>query len=250
MIKKLIDVKNLDLIIPSYNSVSSSFKKKALKTLTGNKYINITDNIRHFHILNNINFSMYAGERIGVIGKNGSGKTSFLRLLSGIYKPTNGQIIFHSKITPLLDISLGLDTEATGLENIFLRGYILGMKKDYIDKKLEEIIAFSELKEKIYQPMRIYSLGMSMRLAFSISTCVVPELLIMDEWISVGDESFIIKANARLNQLVEQSSGFILASHSMEQIKSFCNRVIYFNSGKIIVDGDPDVAIKAYRDDF
>ena len=145
---------------------------------------------------------------------------------------------------------MGLDTEATGLENIFLRGYILGMKKDYIDKKLEEIIAFSDLKEKIYQPMRIYSLGMSMRLAFSISTCVVPELLIMDEWISVGDESFIIKANVRLNQLVEQSSGFILASHSMEQIKNFCTRVIYFNSGKIIVDGEPDVAIKAYRDNI
>jgi lipopolysaccharide transport system ATP-binding protein len=250
MIKKLIDVKNLDLVVPGYNSVSSSFKTKALKTLMGNKFINIADNIRHFHILNNINFSMKAGERIGIIGKNGSGKTSFLRLLSGIYKPTKGQIIFNSKITPLLDISLGLDSEATGLENIFLRGYILGMKKDYITERLEEIISFSELKEKIYQPMRIYSLGMSMRLAFSISTCIAPEVLVMDEWISVGDESFIKKANIRLNQLVEQSSGFILASHSMEQIKKLCTRVIYMNSGRIIVDDNADVAIKAYHEDI
>lgn len=240
----LMNLKNVSLTIPIFNSVSLSFKKRILGSFVKNNNLDFKNNLTHRNLISNLNLEIKDGEKISIIGINGSGKTSLLRLLAGIYKPTSGSIQSFKSTTPLLDISLGLDPEATGIENIYLRGCLLGMSFNKIKENEKYIIEFSELNEKIYEPMRTYSLGMSMRLAFSISMFVNPEILILDEWISVGDISFVKKANKKLSELVDKSSGFIIATHSEEQILKYTTRTLLIDSGKLIMD---DIPIKVYK---
>jgi len=239
----MIDIENVSLTIPIYNIGNISFRKRLMNIFFKEKNF---DNVKNVNILSNINLQIKQGDRVSVLGKNGSGKTTLLRLLAGIYKPTTGKIKILKKTTPLLDISLGFDSEATGYENIYFRSYMLGMKKKEIESKINSIIEFSELQNQIHDPIRTYSTGMYLRLAFSVCMFVNPEVLILDEWISVGDKKFVTKANEKLEELVDKSSSFIIATHSESQALKYTNRSLLISRGQIIFDGHPEEAIKIY----
>lgn len=189
--------------------------------------------------LQNLNFQWGDGDRIGLIGPNGSGKSSLLRMLSGVYAPTQGIAQIEGSVASLIDVSLGVNQEATGRENVFLRGALLGLSKAQMREKVHEIIEFSELGQFIDMPVRTYSSGMHMRLAFAVSTVIRPEILLMDEWLSVGDEHFRAKAEARMAELVNATKILVIASHSRDLILKTCNRVLWLEHGRIKMDGEP-----------
>jgi lipopolysaccharide transport system ATP-binding protein len=235
--------------IPIFNASSRSLKNRLLKMATGGKLS--ADQSGHVVVraLQDLNFTLSDGDRVGLVGHNGAGKSTLLRVLSGVYHPTHGRIVSQGRVASLIDVSLGIDHEATGRENIFLRGALLGLSKKEIAIKLDEIIDFSELGDFIDMPVRTYSSGMHLRLAFSVSTVIRPEILLMDEWLSVGDENFKHKAEARLVKLVEATKILVIASHSRDLIKSTCNRVLWMEHGIIKMDGVPDVVCEAYFGD-
>lgn len=196
--------------------------------------------------LEDLTLTIKDGDRVGLLGHNGAGKSTLLRLLSGVYEPSSGRAAIKGEIGSLIDVSFGIDPEATGRENIYLRGALLGLTRANINAKLEEIIDFSELGDFIDMPVRTYSSGMHLRLAFSVSTIIRPEILLMDEWLSVGDEGFRVRAEARMNELVESTHILVIASHSRELVKETCNRAIWLEHGKIKMDGTPDEVTQAY----
>ena len=196
--------------------------------------------------LDRISFSVSPRERIGLIGHNGAGKSTLLRVLSRVYTPTSGSIVIDGDIGSLIDISLGIDGEATGIENIFLRAALLGIPKKKVLQELDSIIEFSELGDFIKLPVRTYSTGMHLRLAFAVSTMINPSILLMDEWLSVGDKSFQQKAERRLNELIERSNILVIASHSKELIERCCTRVLWLEHGSIKMDGPAEEVCAAY----
>lgn len=196
--------------------------------------------------LNGVAFEMNLGDRVAIIGGNGAGKSTLLRTVAGVYPPSRGTVEVEGSISSLLDLSLGINPEATGRENIFIRGQYLGLSRNYIRENLDEIVDFSEIGDFIDLPLRTYSSGMQLRLAFAISTRVNPEILIMDEWLSVGDESFIHKAESRLGKLVSETEILLIASHSRELVESVCNRAIWLEQGHIKMDGPVTQITKAY----
>jgi lipopolysaccharide transport system ATP-binding protein len=186
------------------------------------------------------------GDRIGLVGHNGAGKSTLLRVLSGVFKPTLGTATIQGSVGSLIDVSLGLNPELSGKENIFLRGALLGLRNVEIRERFEEIVEFSQLGDFIEMPMRTYSSGMQMRLAFAISTVVRPEILLMDEWLSVGDEAFKIKAADRLAKLVEASQILVLASHSRELLENVTDKVVWLDHGKVKIQGPSREVLDAY----
>ena len=234
-----IHLHNLSLTLPIYSQYSISFKTSVINKVLGG-HIENTKNSKHvIKILNNISFELNEGDRLGIIGHNGSGKTSLLRLLSRVYKNYTGSLQIKGTIASLIDISLGMDPEATGYENIRMRGVMMGLKLSEIKKIENEIGEFSELGEYLNFPMKSYSTGMQMRLSFAISTTINADIVIMDEWLSVGDESFQKKAEIRMQKLISKNSILVLASHSMELIKRNCNLVIRLEHGNyenILID--------------
>ena len=193
-----------------------------------------------------LSFTLKDGDRVGLLGHNGAGKSTLLRLLSGVYEPSSGSARIKGEIGSLIDISLGIDPEATGRENIYLRGGLLGMTRSEIAAQIDDIIEFSELGDFVDMPLRTYSTGMHLRLAFAVSTVVRPEILLMDEWLSVGDEGFKHKAEARVTELVQSTNILVIASHSRELVLHICNRVIWLEHGKIRMDSDPGTVCQAY----
>lgn len=187
--------------------------------------------------LSNVNLEITDGERIGLLGSNGAGKSTLLRVLGGAYIPTSGEAEIRGKVGSLIDVSLGIDSESTGLENIYLRAALLQIPKRIVDEQLDSIVSFTELGEFINMPVRTYSSGMHMRLAFAVSTMIRPEILLMDEWLSVGDLNFQKKAENRLNELIKRSSILVIASHSRQLIEKCCTRAILLENGSIKLDG-------------
>jgi lipopolysaccharide transport system ATP-binding protein len=187
----------------------------------------------NINALTDITLDILSGDRIGIIGHNGAGKSTLLRLLSGIYEPTAGSITRTGTVASLVDISLGIDPESTGRENIFVRGKLLGLSKKEINTKINEIVEFSELGDYINLPVRTYSSGMLLRLAFSVSTSITADILIMDEWLSVGDEAFSDRASNRLKFLVDESEILVIASHTQSLIESTCNKVVWLDKGVV-----------------
>ncbi|WP_095152894.1 ABC transporter ATP-binding protein [Pseudomonas sp. Irchel s3b5] len=241
-----IEFHNACVDFPIYNASGRSLKKRLVQVATGGQ-LGANDQGRVIvRALENLTFTMTDGDRVGLLGHNGAGKSSLLRLLSGVYAPSSGTTKICGEIGSLIDISLGIDPEATGKENIFIRGALLGMSKGEISEKLDEIIEFSELGEFVEMPVRTYSTGMHLRLAFAVSTTVRPEILIMDEWLSVGDEGFKHKAEARMAELVKATNILVIASHSRELVMHTCNRVIWLEHGKIRMDSDPETVTRAY----
>jgi ABC-type polysaccharide/polyol phosphate transport system ATPase subunit len=188
-------------------------------------------------ILDDISFTLLPGERLGVLGSNGAGKSTLLRLLAGIYRPTEGKLTVNGTAKGLFDISLGMNPEATGLENIYMRGLQMRMGIKEVRDLVPKVIEFSELKDAIRDSLSTYSSGMKLRLAFSISTMVNPDILLLDEWIGAGDEKFRKKVSDRMNKLVEVSKGLVLASHNTSLIKSLCTKGIVLSKGKVVFQG-------------
>lgn len=232
-----IKLRNAGVEFSIYNAYSRSLKNRVLTVATGGLIKHQGDGIVRVQALSNLNLDVLDGERIGLIGHNGAGKTTLLRLLSGIYRPTSGTATIIGEPTSLINISLGIDPEATGRENIRLRGAIMGMSKEAVNDHLEDIASFADLGDFLDLPLRTYSSGMQLRLAFAISTTIRPEILIMDEWLSAGDENFAQKADARLREVVDSTRILILASHSQELLRRNCTRVIWMEHGAVKMDG-------------
>jgi len=199
-----------------------------------------------FTALDNINLTICRGEVIGVIGRNGSGKSTLLRVIAGIYQPDQGEVRTLAKISLLAGVSVGLNGNLTGRENVHLYGSILGNSEQEMDSKMDDILDFSELGEFIEQPLRTYSSGMKARLGIAIASAIEPEILLIDEVLGVGDPQFREKSKARILNLVENSGTVVLVSHSFGLMKEICNRLILVNKGKIEMIGEPEEVIKQY----
>ncbi|HEX2558775.1 ABC transporter ATP-binding protein [Phenylobacterium sp.] len=226
-----IKVSDLTLRFPVYGADAKSLKKYLAQVAVGGRLGSSLAGATEVTALSGINFQLKAGDRLGLIGHNGSGKTTLLRALSGAYEPDEGQIEIFGRIAALLDLQLGLDPSATGLDNIRLRGRIAGLSSKEIDGRLEEIAAFTGLGPFLAMPMKTYSAGMQARLAFAVSTSVEADVLLMDEWISVGDADFQKIAHQRLLGLVERAGILVLASHDIELLKLYCNKVMRMEGG-------------------
>jgi lipopolysaccharide transport system ATP-binding protein len=231
---------------PVFNAASLSLKNRVLSAMTGGRIDRQHDGAIVVRGLADINLEIRAGERVGLVGHNGSGKTTLLRVLSGIYFPTQGNVDIRGDCVSLINISLGIDPEATGRENIRLRGAMMGMTPAEVSARLDEIIEFSGLGDFIEMPFRTYSSGMQLRLAFAVSTSIRPQILVMDEWLSTGDEDFRERAEKRMNEVVHATEILVLASHTRELIESTCNRVIWLEHGHIRMDGPVNEVVAAY----
>jgi len=218
---------------PIFNLNARSLKKKLLRLTTGGTFGHDERQCIVVKALDDISFKLEEGDRLGLIGHNGAGKSTLLRVLATIYEPSRGTFSYRGKISSLLDVMLGINPESTGYENIYIRGALLGLSHKEIKIKLNDIAEFTELGDFLYMPIRTYSSGMLMRLAFAVATSIQPDILLMDEAIGVGDKNFIEKANARLQQLIEKTSILVLASHSDDIIRKFCNKILVLNSGKM-----------------
>lgn len=236
---------DVSLDFPVYNANSRSLKFNLLKAATGG-VVGSKNGVVLVRALDSLSFEIKDGERVALMGHNGSGKTTLLRVLNGIYKPTHGTAEVQGNTGSLIDITLGIETESTGRENIYLRAALLGFSKRIVDSNLEEIIDFSGLGDFIDMPVRTYSSGMHLRLAFAVSTIMRPEILFMDEWLSVGDESFQKKAESRMSDLLNTTSILVIATHSKQLIEDVCTRAIWLEHGKVVFDGSPAEAIAKY----
>lgn len=200
-----------------------------------------------FLALDDVSFELEKGKTLGLIGKNGAGKSTTLKLISGILKPTSGHIITRGNIVPMLELGAGFDLELTGKENIYLNGAILGYSKEYLESKYDEIVDFAEIRDFIDMPIRNYSSGMMARLAFSIASVVQPEILIVDEILAVGDVAFQEKSFNRMKELMTGGATVLFVSHDLEKIEEMCDKVIWLDRGKVVMFGDTQEVCSAYR---
>lgn len=233
------------------NHVSMKFRMVNDKVMSLKEYV--VAMLKHrltyeeFVALDDISFSVKKGEVLGIIGKNGAGKSTLLKIIAGVMKPTMGNVVSHGAIVPMLELGSGFDEELSGKENIFLNGAILGYSREYLEEKYDEILQFSELGEFINMPIRNYSSGMLMRLAFSVATVVEPEILIVDEILSVGDEGFQNKSRERMVELMGGGTTVLFVSHSIDQIEEMCDRVVWLDQHKVRMIGDKKEVCAAYR---
>ena len=214
-------LQNVSVEIPVFSNHSRSIKNSLLKNFSKEKA-----SIQSVTALHEINLSLKDGDRLGVMGPNGAGKSTLLRAIAGVYQPSIGHIDVKGSIASLIDISLGMDMEATGYENIRMRAIMMGMKLKQIKLIEEEIADFTELGKFLELPVRTYSTGMHMRLGFAVSTTVPADIILMDEWLSVGDSDFLVKAEKRLHDYIKKSSILLMASHNENTISKICNKTI------------------------
>jgi lipopolysaccharide transport system ATP-binding protein len=240
-----ISLNKVVLDFPIFNVQSRSFKKTLADSVIGGRLLNRRSAMT-VRALEDVSFELQEGDRLGVIGGNGSGKTSLLRLMSGVYSPTSGVISRSGRIGSMLAINSGMDLEESAKENVYLRGLLMGISKRNMKNKIDEILDFADLGDFANLPVRTYSSGMMMRLAFSIATAGEPELLFMDEWLSAGDEQFRVRAQSRLKKLVDSTKILVLASHSRPLIEANCNKVIWLAQGRIVATGEPKDVLNLY----
>jgi len=219
---------------PIYGAKSRSLKTTLLHAATGGRLGRDAGDRVVVRALNGLSFEFNEGDRVGIVGHNGSGKSTLLRVLVGTYEPVSGSVKTVGRIASMLSVTLGMDMEATGYENIYLRGAIMELNPQQIDALVDEICDFSGLGEYIDMPMRTYSTGMAMRLAFAISTSVAADIILMDEWLSAGDASFSEKAQGRLARLLDQAKILVLASHDEGLIRRTCNKILHLDHGDLV----------------
>ena len=200
----------------------------------------------YFWALKNIDFKIKKGDVVGIIGANGAGKSTLLKVVSGVYKPTTGSVTVNGKISPMIELGAGFDGELTARENIYLNGAILGYSKEFLEERFDEIVEFSELKDFLDVPVKNFSSGMVAKLAFSISTIVDPEVLIVDEILSVGDIKFQEKSKNKMMSMIEGGTTVLYVSHSIESIKEICSKVIWLDHGKIVKMGNAKQVCNEY----
>jgi lipopolysaccharide transport system ATP-binding protein len=228
---------NVCIEFPIFNATGRSLTSSILNVATGGKLDADPNGRVSVKALTDISFSLREGDKVALLGHNGAGKSSLLRALGRVYSPTKGRAQIVGEIGSLIDISLGINPEATGRENVYIRGQLLGLNKQEISDKYAEIVEFAELGDFMDMPVRTYSSGMHLRLAFAVSTVVRPEILLMDEWLSVGDADFQHKAEDRLRDLVSGTKILAIATHSRELVESVCNRAIWLEHGQVKMDG-------------
>ena len=242
-----IRVDNITVEFPIYNASTRSLKHKMMHFGTGGRLSRDAGNRLAVVALRGITASLEHGDRVGLVGRNGSGKTTLLRVLAGVYEPSYGSVVCQGQVASLLDVTLGMDSEGTGYENILRRGMLLGMTKRQIDARIDDIVQFTELGDYLAVPVRTYSSGMLLRLAFAISTTIEPEILLMDEWLGVGDAQFLSKAEARLEEMVQRSGILVIASHSNELLRRICNKAIYLDAGQLVSMGPVGPVLEKYE---
>jgi len=204
--------------------------------------------LERVHALKNVSFNIKQGESVGVIGRNGAGKSTLLKIIAGVSTQTTGKVTVNGRVVPLLELGAGFHPELTARENVFLNGVILGLKEKYIDNILNEIIDFAEISEFVDVPVKYFSSGMYMRLAFSVAIFVDPEILLVDEILSVGDSAFRVKCLKKMLEFKKKGVTIIFVSHDLRTVESFCDRAIYLKTGAIQYDGEVNTALKQYQD--
>lgn len=238
--KNMIEIKNVSVVFKRTTEKMTSLKEYFINSLK--KKIKK----EKFVALEDINITIKKGEIVGLLGLNGAGKSTLLKVISGIIKPTSGEVKLSGKMAPLIELGAGFDPELTGRENIFLNGSLLGFSKKELKDKIEDIIDFSELKEFIDVPLKNYSSGMYARLGFSIATIYEPEILIIDEVLSVGDFHFQEKSLNKIMEMIEKGTTVLFVSHDIEQVEKLCKKVIWLEKGKVKVIGDAKKICKEY----
>lgn len=244
MSENMIEVKNVTMKFRMSNEPINSLKEIFTTAVKGKLKFN------EFLALDDISFEIKKGETIGLIGRNGAGKSTTLKLISGILKPTSGTIITRGNIVPMLELGAGFDLELTGRENIYLNGAILGYSKQYLESKFDEIVEFAEIRDFIDMSIRNYSSGMMARLAFSIASIVQPEILIVDEILAVGDVAFQEKSFNRMKELMSGGATVLFVSHNIEKIEEMCHRIIWLEKGKIVRIGDTKEVLDEYKQKY
>lgn len=239
---------NVSIEFPIFNATGRSLTSSILKVATGGKLDADPNGRVLVKALTNISFTIREGDKVALLGHNGAGKSTMLRALGRVYAPTKGTAEIIGEIGSLIDIGLGINPEATGRENVYIRGKLLGLSKQEISAKYSEIVNFAELGDFMEMPVRTFSSGMHLRLAFAVSTVVRPEILLMDEWLSVGDSEFQHKAEDRLRDLVSGTKILAIATHSRELVESVCNRAIWLEHGQIKMDGPVSKVVPKYFD--
>lgn len=241
MSENMIEIKDAVMDFHRDKVGSTSFKEFFVNLLKGKVGREV------FRAVDHVNVKVKSGEVCGIIGRNGAGKSTLLKMIAGVLTPTEGSITLNGNIAPMLELGAGFDQELTARENIYLNGAILGYTKEFLDEKFQNIVEFSELESFIDQPVRTFSSGMMMRLAFSIATQVDPEILIVDEILSVGDSHFRQKSERRMREMMSGGTTVLMVSHVLSQIRSMCDHVIWLDHGKVVMDGDAKTVCDAYE---
>lgn len=242
-----ISLRDVCVEFPIYQGGGRSLKRSLLRAGTGGNIGRNKDNRVLVKALNNVTLDIQHGDRVGLIGGNGAGKTTLLRVMAGVYEPVSGVARINGRISPLFDVGLGLNPDATGMENIILRGLYMGMRPKEIADHAQEITEFTELGDYLSMPVRTYSAGMTLRLAFAVATCAHPEILLMDEWILAGDSRFLDKARRRLENFISKSSVMVLASHTEDLLRQWCTKLVLLDRGHVVTVGSPDEVIGHYH---
>lgn len=237
----LIQLENVDLTFHVW-------REKRIKDvlIPGSRRFNDFQEDGAVHAIDHMNLTVRDGDRVAVIGHNGAGKSTLLKMISGIYPPSTGKVTVEGRISSMFELATGFEMEANGWDNIYLRGLMLGESPESIKEKMWEIAEFSELGEFLNMPVKYYSSGMFIRLAFSISTAIQPDILLLDEVIAAGDAAFLQKANQRMHEMVNISKIMVLVTHSMESAVEMCNRCVWLERGTIMADGQPDEVTRMY----
>ncbi len=241
----MIKFEDVSLKFRIYTDKGMSIKEAFINSIKKRKY---DEKIKEFWVLNNLNFTINQGDRLGIIGNNGAGKSTILKLISRIYEPTVGTIYINGRVVPLIELGAGFNPELTGRENIYLNGAILGYTKEEMSKLEGNIAEFSQLEEFMDVPIKYYSTGMYGRLAFTVATEINPEILIIDEIFAGGDINFVEKATKRINNLIDSAKIVIMVSHSLDLIKNMCDRCLVVSNHGIAFDGNVDDAISYYKE--
>jgi ABC-2 type transport system ATP-binding protein/lipopolysaccharide transport system ATP-binding protein len=234
--------------IPVYDVAGTSLRKFILGRTVGGRFAQGSSHVI-INALKNISFEAHDGDRIGLIGNNGSGKTTLLRALADVYPPTSGSVKVNGRVSTMFDATLGMYEDSTGFENIRVSGILWGLTRSQIEASMTDIIEFTELGDYLSLPLRTYSTGMKLRLAFAIATLRQPDILLLDEVIGVGDAGFYQKAYSRLQSLVRRTRILVVASHSNAIIKQLCNKAIWLRNGVLVAYGDVEGVLKDYQND-
>lgn len=236
-----VELKNVGIKFNLSQEKVDSLKEYVIKFLKKELMYN------EFWALRDVSFTVKKGERLGILGLNGAGKSTLLKIIAGVYKPTEGTIRHEGVIAPMLELGAGFDSQYTGAENIFLYGSVLGYSKSYLKEKFDEIVAFSELEKFINVPLKNYSSGMRARLGFAIATIADPDILILDEVLSVGDAKFRKKSEKKIMEMFDRGVTVLFVSHSLEQVQRLCDKAIILEHGRLIAEGDIEKIAEIYK---
>lgn len=241
MVEEIVKVRNVSMRFNMSSEIIHSFKEYVIKLLKRQLFF------KEFWALKNVSFSLNKGEVLGIVGFNGSGKSTVLKIVAGVLEPTTGSVKVNGKVAPLIELGAGFDPELTARENIFLNGSVLGYSKKFMENKFDEIVKFSELGEFLDTPLKNFSSGMYARLGFAIATVIDPDILIADEILAVGDFHFQEKCEKKIKEMMKRGTSILFVSHSIEQVEQLCDRVIWLEKGILKMEGSVLEVCEAYR---